>query len=119
MVTINNHGLLAIGMPIEGREFTRYFSGFPITMPDQEVICYHKKQIVVKHRKDIGSGMEVFMRRGNVLQSLALEGEKSSFDNDVKMSTFIKMCTEYGQLMIRRNKVQCMQVHIPLTGERM
>lgn len=122
MLTLNDRNILACWMPIDGREFTRYFSGFPITSLDQEVICYHKKNFHVRNWKDVGSGMEVFLCREK-LEDLNLGKLNETYsDWDFYMfafAPFLEMCRQHGQLMIRDNVIHGMQVHVPLTGELM
>lgn len=106
MLTLNSNNIVSLGMPVEWREFTRYFSGFPLSSLDQEVVCYHKKQMGKKQWKDIGSRQIVFLCR-----------EKEDLRSDHE--AFFVLCSQEWQLMIRDGVIQGMQVHIPLTGERM
>lgn len=80
MLTVNSQSVLASGLPIEGREFTRYFSEFPVTSLDQQVITYHKKNVHIKNWKDVGSGVDVFICREKIsledMQDIAAICEK-------------------------------------------
>ena len=106
MLTINDCHILGVWEPIEWREFTRYFSGFPITSFDQQVIIYHKKEFSIKNWKDVWSGMSIFLCREVI--SIADE-----------IPSFFPLCKEFGQFIIRDDIIHSVQVHIPLTGERM
>ena|GEM_PF-5814806 len=77
-----------------------------MTSLDHEVVVYHKKQFGKKNRKEVGSGVELFLCREKIhLADAAQE--------------FLSLCAAYGQLMVRDEMIAGMQVHIPLTGERM
>lgn len=106
MLTLTSANIVSLGTPVEGREFTRYFSGFAITALDQEVLCLHKKQIELKRWKDVGSGVELFLCR------TALDTEPLD-----TMAEFLAVCMTHGQLMIRNNILQWVQVHVPLTSQ--
>lgn len=103
MLYLSQTELIASSGSVDGKEFTRYFSGFPLTSLDQEMVCYHKKNIVVKCWKDIGSGIEIFRCRQH--------------DENIVSSELIALCKEYGTLLIRNGVVDGLQVHIPLTGK--
>lgn len=104
MLTLNDRNILACWMPIDGREFTRYFSGFPITSLDQEVICYHKKQIIKKNWKDVWSGVEIFMCR------------PKDFPLERYPLNFFNYAVDHGKLLIRNDEIAGCQVSIPMTG---
>lgn len=103
MLIVTSHNLIGLWAPAEGKEFTRYFSWFPLTALDQEVLCYHKKKIVTKRWKDIGSGVEIFLCRQK--------------KEDIISPEMIDICQKYGEILIRDEIITGMQVHIPLTGE--
>lgn len=103
MLIVTPHNLIGLGLPVEGKEFTRYFSWFPLTAFDQEVICYHKKNIVTKRWKDIGSGVEIFLCRQKKEDTISPE--------------MLDLCIRYGEVLVRDDVVTGIQVHIPLTGE--
>ena len=105
MLQLSPTQLIATNDTIESKEYTRYFSWFPLTSADQEIVCYHKKKITIKNRKDVGSGLEVFYCRER------LEGLVSD--------EFFAICEKYGSILIRHDVIDGMQVHIPLTGEFM
>lgn len=105
MLLVNTDRVLATGLPIEWREFTRYFAGFGINKLDQEVVCYHKKHVQSKNWKDIWSGQEIFVCRDEI-----------QWDDD-EMVTLVDLCNKFGQLIVRDNVIYGLQVHIPLTSE--
>lgn len=103
MLTVNSQGILSTGLPLDGREFTRYFSEFPVTSLDQQVIVYHKKNVHIKNWKDIGSGVDVFICR-----------EKISLED---LQDVANICQKFGQLMVRDEIIYGIQLHVPLTSD--
>lgn len=102
MLTINDQHIAAVWLPIDGREYTRYFSDFPITQLDQQVVIYHKKAIRLKNWKDVGAWVDVFICR-----------EKITLDD---LQDVAKLCVEHWQLMIRDEVIYGIQLHVPLTS---
>ncbi len=104
MISVNEQRILAVSMPIEWREFTRYFSGFPITSLDQHVVCLHKKQIAQRNWKEIWAGMEIFLCRDKEMPE-ELQNE------------LLGITSDYAKPLLRGEIIQWFQVHVPLTGE--
>lgn len=105
MLIVNSQHILAVWLPIEWREFARYFSWFPVASLDQEIVCYHKKKIITKRWKDIGSWVEIFLCRQK--------------NNDIFSPEVKELLTNHTQLLIRDGAVHAAQMHVPLTGEYM
>ena len=68
MLMLSSTELIAKDASAPWKEFTRYFSGFPLISLDQEIVCFHKKKITTKCWKDIGSSIEVFRCRKHCLR---------------------------------------------------